>query len=103
MNKRTTIYVRRYSGLAGTDRELSANLAQAIQDRGDILIATYIDDGRVTGKGKYSGWRRLLNDLDVIEQIAMADPGHLPGKTVTDLLSILAALTDRDVAVVVPA
>ena len=27
---------------AGTDQELPDNLAQVIQDRGDILIATYL-------------------------------------------------------------
>lgn len=103
MNKRTAIYLRQYPCSARTDQELTDNLAQAIEDRGDILIDTHIDDGRITGRGKNSGWRRLLADLDSIEQIVLADPGDLPGKTVTNLLSILATLTDHGVTLVVPA
>jgi DNA invertase Pin-like site-specific DNA recombinase len=102
MSKRAAIYFRQYSGPDGTDQELLDNLCQAVEDRGDLLVATYTDDGRIIGRGKYTGWRRLLADLDGIEQIVLADTGDLPGKSVNDLLAVLATLTAHDVSIVVP-
>jgi putative DNA-invertase from lambdoid prophage Rac len=99
---RTVIYFRRSFAPNRTDRELSDNLARAIHDRGDILVATYTDDGRITGKGKHAGWRRLLAEAGGIEQIVLADPGDLPGKTIADLLGLLATLTAHGVSLAVP-
>ena len=101
--KRTAIYFRRSFGPNGTDQELPDNLAASTQDRGDILVGIYCDDARITGKGKNAGWRRLLADLETIDQIVLADAGDLPGRTVGDLLGLLATLTHRSVTLVVPA
>lgn len=102
MNRRTAIYYRQYQSSTGTEQELRDHLTQTVEDRGDVLAGTYIDDGHLTGKGKYSGWRALLNDLGTIDQIVLADPGDLPGRTVGDLLNILAILTTHGVAMVLP-
>jgi len=103
MNKRTAIYLRQYLGLTCTGEEPADNLASVVRGCGDILVSIYCDDARMTGRGKNAGWRRLLDDLDYIDQIVLANAGDLPGKTVADLLGLLAILTGRGVTLVVPA
>jgi DNA invertase Pin-like site-specific DNA recombinase len=98
MSKRTAIYLR----AIGTLDELSSDLRRIVEDRGDIVVATFVDNRLIEGKGKNVAWRRLLADLSQIDQIVLADVGDLPGKTVKDLLGILAALTDQSVSVLVP-
>jgi len=100
--KRTAIYCGHCPGCTGTDVESADSLARTIEDRGDHLVDIYIDDRRITGRGKHAGWHRLMCDLDAIDQIILADAGDLPGRTVGDLLNILATLTAHGVAVVVP-
>ena len=102
MNKRVVVYHRKYASQAGTDQELIGNLIKVVDDRGDILAGTYIDDGLLTGKGKNVGWRALLADLDDIDQIVLSDPGDLPGRTVGDLLGVLATLTAHGVSLSLP-
>jgi DNA invertase Pin-like site-specific DNA recombinase len=98
MKKSVAIYAR----TVGTEPELSLDLRRAVEARGDNVVATFTDDARIEGKGKYSGWRRLLSDLDRIDQIVLADVGDPPGRSVNDVLATLATLTSYDVNVVVP-
>jgi DNA invertase Pin-like site-specific DNA recombinase len=97
MDKRIAIYVRSI----GTSGELSSDLRRIVEDRGGVVVATYVDNRLIEGKGKNAAWRRLLADLD-LDQIVLADAGDIPGRTVKDLLAILATLTDHGVNVVVP-
>jgi putative DNA-invertase from lambdoid prophage Rac len=96
MAKRTAIYIRSI----GTSEELFSDLRQAVQDDGDIVVATFIDDAQIEGKGKHAAWNRLLTNLRSIDQVVLSDPGDLPGRTVRDLLAILTKL--GGVAIVVP-
>lgn len=43
-----------------------------------------------------------MADLDSIEHLVLADPGDLPGKTVQDLLAVLATLNECGVSLLVP-
>ena len=65
--------------------------------RGDTVVATYSDDGRLTGRGKYAGWRNLLAHVDGVEEIVLSNAGDIPGKSIADLLKILALLRDHRV------
>jgi DNA invertase Pin-like site-specific DNA recombinase len=97
MDKRIAIYVRSI----GTSGELSSDLRRIVEGRGGVVVATYVDNRLIEGKGKNAAWRRLLADLD-LDQIVLADAGDIPGRTVRDLLAILTTLTAHDVSVVVP-
>src|SRR5208283_321174 len=83
--KYVIIYTRRYSDRTRTEAELR----QAAESRGDVVLASFGDDGRIDGRGKYSGWRTLLKNLDGIHQVVVGRAGDLPGKTVADLFKIL--------------
>jgi DNA invertase Pin-like site-specific DNA recombinase len=43
-------------------------------------------------------WRRLLACLDTVDQIVVSSAADIPGKTIGDLLKILATLRDHGVA-----
>jgi len=98
MQKRAAIYIRS----VGTSEELYVRLRQAAEHRGVVVIATYVDDARIEGRGKNAAWNRLLSRLDLIDQIVLADAGDLPGKSVKDLLKTLATLTAKGVNLYVP-
>lgn len=102
MQKRTSIYLRLNSPASGTDQGLISVLQQAVEDRADMVAGVYTDDGRITGKGRNQAWRRLLTDLHSIDQIVLSDAGDLPGRTVNDLLNIMAVLTANAVSILVP-
>lgn len=94
MNQQVAIYVRR----SGTELEPLLELQQTVENRVDTaVVATYCDDGRITGHGKYAGWRSLLAHLVGVDQIALINAGDIPGKTLADLLKILAVLRDHHV------
>jgi hypothetical protein len=86
-----------YARLTGTDHELLHSLQKTIEAGGNTVVATCHDDARVTGRGKNGGWRNLLAGLDVVDQIALSNAGDIPGRTVADLLKILAILRDHGV------
>jgi DNA invertase Pin-like site-specific DNA recombinase len=88
MINRVAIYAR----LTGTEPELLFDLRQAVENRGDSVVASYADDSQMTGRGKYAAWRGLLTRLDIIDQVALAKAGDIPGNTVADLLKILGIL-----------
>jgi DNA invertase Pin-like site-specific DNA recombinase len=93
MLKRVAIYAR----LNGTIEELLARLRQPVERRGDIVMATYVDDVGMTGRGKYAGWRALIANLGTVDQVVLADAGDLPGKQVAHLLKTLGILRDHGV------
>jgi DNA invertase Pin-like site-specific DNA recombinase len=94
---RTFIYGRHSFGENGTEPEL---LRKSVEDRGDTVIAAFSDDPAILGKGKNAGWRAVLSDLAQIDQIIINSAGDLPGKSVADLLKILAVLNDHDVSLI---
>jgi DNA invertase Pin-like site-specific DNA recombinase len=90
-------HVAIYARLMGTEPELLSDYRQTVENRGDTVVATYFDDARITGRGKHAGWRNLLANLDAVDQIALSSVRDIPGKTVADLLKILAILRDHGV------
>jgi DNA invertase Pin-like site-specific DNA recombinase len=97
MNQRAIIYTRSHTGRAGTEPELLRDLRQAVENRGDTLAGSYVDDGQIAGRGKYAGWRKLLAGLDQVDEVIVGGAGDLPGKSVQDLLKVLETLRDHDV------
>jgi len=87
------IYIRQ----TGTQPELVQSLLRSVESRGGNVVAVHTDDAAITGRGKYAGWRRLLADLGTVDQIALSSAAVIPGKTVSDLLKLLAILRDLDV------
>jgi DNA invertase Pin-like site-specific DNA recombinase len=92
-SERIVIYAR----TIGTRPELMSHIRRAIEDRGDMVVATYLDDARITGRGKYANWHRLIASLDTVDRVVVADAGDLPGRSVADILKILGLLRDRGV------
>jgi DNA invertase Pin-like site-specific DNA recombinase len=92
--KRVAIYSRHTGPTTG----VLSNLRQAVEGHGDMVVASFVDDGRIEGRGKYAGWHTLISNLDDVDQLAVATIGDLPGRTVNDLLKLLA--TFRDLGVV---
>jgi DNA invertase Pin-like site-specific DNA recombinase len=88
--KRVTIYCRQTMPNA----EVLSDLRQAVEARGDVVMATFADDSRIIGRGKYAGWNALVSKLDQVDQVVVADAGDLPGRTVADLLRLLAMFHD---------
>ena len=93
MLKHVAIYAR----LNGAAEEVLEQLRQPVEHRGDTVVATYVDDARMTGRGKYAGWRGLIANLDTVDQVVLAKAGDLPGKQVADLLKTLSMLRDHSV------
>ena len=91
-----------YARTNGTEPELLSGLRRIVEDRADVVFGVFIDDATIPGKGKNGAWRRLLDNLDQIDQIILNDPGDVPGRTVEDLLAILTTLTGHDVTILVP-
>src|SRR5271157_3458023 len=90
-------YVAIYPRQNGTEPEPLHALWQTVGNRGGTVVSTYLDDAQITGRGKYSGWRNLLAHLDGVEQVALSTAGDIPGRTVADLLKVLATLRDHGV------
>jgi DNA invertase Pin-like site-specific DNA recombinase len=97
MAMRIVIYSRQASGQNGTQVEL---LCKSIGSRGDTVVGIFADDPAIAGRGKFSGWRAATSELAQIDQIVVNSAGDLPGKSVADLLKILAALSDHGVSLV---
>lgn len=88
MKKHVILYNRQYRDRTRTEAELR----QAVENRGDVVLATFGDDGRIDGRGKYAGWRTLLNNLEGIDLVVVGYAGDLPGRKVNDLLAVLSTL-----------
>jgi DNA invertase Pin-like site-specific DNA recombinase len=91
--KRVVIYSRH----TGPITDVLSDLRQAISAHGDVLVATFADDGRIIGRGKYAGWNTMVATLNHVDQVAVMSAGDLPGRTVNDLLKLLATFRDRGV------
>jgi DNA invertase Pin-like site-specific DNA recombinase len=91
--QRIAIYFRH----SGPNMDVLSDLRQAVEVRGDMVVAAFADDGRIVGRGKYAGWNGLLASLEDVDQVAVANAGDLPGRTVNDLLKLLATFRDRGV------
>jgi DNA invertase Pin-like site-specific DNA recombinase len=91
MNQRVAIYHTYHSSPIGTERELR----QAVESRGDAVVATYSNSPR------RSGWKALLAGLDGIDQIVVQSAADLPGRKVGDLLAFLGRLRDHRVSLYV--
>lgn len=88
--KRAVIYCRQ----AIPNAEHLSRLQQAVEACGDWVVATFADDERIVGRGKYAAWNTLVSGLDQIDQVVVADAGDLPGRTVADLLKLLTTFRD---------
>jgi len=88
MTLRVALYVRSHSGSPQT-AELLCDLRQDVERRGGVIVASHSDDGRIVGRGKYSGWRTLLTNLEWVDQVVVGSAGDLPGQKVQDLFKIL--------------
>ena len=91
---RTLIYVRQRFNDHGTEATL---LRKSVENRGDVVAATFTDDPTIIGKGKNAGWNAMLGSLAHGDQVIVGTVGDLPGKTVADLFKILATLRDHNV------
>jgi DNA invertase Pin-like site-specific DNA recombinase len=77
-----------------------AVLRETIESRGDTILGIVADDQAIVGRGKYAGWRAVVSELAQIDQIVVNSAGDLPGKSVRDLLEILATLHDYGVSLI---
>ena len=77
--------------------DLGQDLRQAVEGRGVVVVATYIDDDGATVRTRNARWKALLANLDAIDQVVASSADDLPGKSVRDLLKILATLRDHGV------
>jgi DNA invertase Pin-like site-specific DNA recombinase len=93
------IYSRQTSTQSGRQVEV---LRKAVESHGDTVVGVVADDPAITGKGKYAGWRAVVSELAQIDRVAVNSASDLPGKSVTDLLKILATLCDHGVSLIVP-
>jgi hypothetical protein len=91
--QRVAIYFRH----TGPITDVLSDLRQAVEARGDMVVASFVDDGRIVGRGKYAGWNSLVANLDDVDQVVVASAGDLPGRVVNDLLKVLATFRDRGV------
>jgi DNA invertase Pin-like site-specific DNA recombinase len=88
--KRVAIYFRHQGLRSEPDGGTHPDLRRAVEEGGAVVVATYCDDGGMAGRGKYTGWNELVRTLGQIDQVLVATAGDLPGRTVADLLKILA-------------
>ena len=91
------IYSRQTSGQCGAQ---VAVLRKTIESRGDTILAIVTDDQAIIGRGKYTGWRAVVSELAQIDRIVVNSAGDLPGKSASDLLTILATLCDYGVSLI---
>jgi DNA invertase Pin-like site-specific DNA recombinase len=101
MKKRTVIYTKLDPSQTGTEPEFLHDLRQAVEHRGDVVVAAFVDDGRIAGRGKYAGWRSLVARLDVVDQVVVGCAGDLPGWKAIDLLKLLGLLRAHGVSLYV--
>ena len=85
-------YTRQPLGQNRTDE-----LRHVVESHGNLVVAAFSDDPAISGKNKFAGWRALVARLDDADQIIVGSVGDLPGRSVTDLLKILATFKDRGV------
>ena len=94
---RAAIYYRKPPSHHSSGVDLGWDLQQAVEDRGGVVVATYIDDEGATTRTRNAHWKALLANLDAIDQVIIASAGDLPAKSVKSLLKVLGTLRDNSV------
>jgi DNA invertase Pin-like site-specific DNA recombinase len=94
----THIYSRQTFGQNGNQAERLADLRQTIEAHGDTVVASFTDDPTITGKGKFKGWRSLLDRLTEADQVIVISAADLPGRKVHDLFKVLADFRNNGVS-----
>jgi DNA invertase Pin-like site-specific DNA recombinase len=100
MQKQVVIYAVVRSSPTTTSDEPLERLRQAVEDRGDTVIKSFVDYGpevRVL-RQRNTGWKSILSNLDGVDQVVVATAGDLPGKSVQDLIKFLGLLRDRGIS-----
>ena len=95
---RTAIYFRRSIGNLAIEGDLRRDLRQTVENRGGVVVASYIDDDASTVRTRNVGWKTLLANLDGIDEVVVASAADLPGRTVTNLLTVLGTLRGHRVS-----
>jgi DNA invertase Pin-like site-specific DNA recombinase len=86
-----------YTRQTGTQPELVASLRRTVESRGGSVVGVHADDAVITMRGKFAAWRRMIADLDAVDQVMLSSAGDIPGKTIADLLKTLAIFRDHGV------
>jgi len=89
------VYIRQSFGQNGIEATL---LRKSVENRGDTVIASFVDDPAISGKGKYAGWNAMLRSLAEADQVVVGSVADLPGRKAADLLKILDLLRDHGVS-----
>ena len=102
MHQHVVIYtVVRFNPTTSSDEPIN-HLRQAVEDRGDTVVGSFVDYGpEVRLRQRNVGWKNVLSSLDGVDQVAVMSAGDLPGRTVKDLLRLLATLRDHGVGLFV--
>jgi DNA invertase Pin-like site-specific DNA recombinase len=95
---RFATYRRNHLEPSATEPDLDRRLRDAVAKAGGALTATFADDHRLSGRGKYAGWRALLGRLDDVDTLLVVSAGHLPGRITPDLLRVLEILRSHNVS-----
>jgi DNA invertase Pin-like site-specific DNA recombinase len=94
----TAIYFRSSQNRPEIHPQLHGELRPLMEAAGDTVVATFVDDDQIMGRGRYARWRELLACLDRLDRVVVRSAGDLPGKTIADLLRLLANLRDHNVS-----
>jgi len=99
MHQHVVIYTILRSVSTDTSPEPLEHLRQAVEDRGDAIVGTFVDYGpEVRLRQRNIGWKTVLESLGGVDQVVVATAGDLPGRTVKDLLRLLSTLRDQGVS-----
>jgi DNA invertase Pin-like site-specific DNA recombinase len=99
MQKQVVIYTVFRSVSTETSTNPIDNLRQAVENRGDTVVGTFVDYGpQVQLRQRNTGWKSVLECLDGVDQVVVMSAGDLPGKSVRDLLRPLGILRDHGVS-----
>jgi DNA invertase Pin-like site-specific DNA recombinase len=99
MQNRVIIYTVSQSCSEGTSPHPLDHLRQTVEDRGDFVVASFVDYGpEVRLRQRNVGWRSVLASLNGVDQVAIMSAADLPGKSVPDLLKLLDHLRQNAVS-----
>lgn len=99
MHKHVILYTVAQSPPTITFSEPIDLLRQAVEGRGDCVVGFFVDYGaEIRLRQRNVGWKNILASLDGVDQVAVMSAGDLPGKTVKDLLRLLATLREHCVS-----
>jgi DNA invertase Pin-like site-specific DNA recombinase len=85
-----------------TSSEPAEHLRQAVEDRGDTVVGSFVDFGpEIRLRPRSVGWKNILESLYGVDQVVVMSAGDLPGKSMRDLLHLLGILRDHGVGLFV--